>query len=107
MKYISRKPNPSGAYPAPQSSPAPGLVPISDTFAIRVVALKGFVRLAILDGRVIGLEPNEEALEAWDAAQAERPAEGQETAPTAQDDTDAMLVDHEYRLTLLELGLTE
>lgn len=27
--------------------------------------------------------------------------------PTAQDDTDAMLVDHEYRLTLLELGITE
>lgn len=27
--------------------------------------------------------------------------------PTAQDDTDAMLVDHELRLTLLELGLTE
>lgn len=27
--------------------------------------------------------------------------------PTAQDDTDALLVDHEYRLALLELGLTE
>lgn len=27
--------------------------------------------------------------------------------PTAQDDTDAMLIDHEYRLTLLELGLVE
>jgi hypothetical protein len=26
---------------------------------------------------------------------------------SAQDDTDAMLVDHEYRLTLLELGITE
>ena len=26
---------------------------------------------------------------------------------TAQDDTDAMLIDHEYRLTLLELGLVE
>ena len=25
--------------------------------------------------------------------------------PTAQDDTDAILVDHEYRLTLLELGV--
>ena len=25
--------------------------------------------------------------------------------PTAQDDTDALMVDHEYRLTLLELGL--
>lgn len=27
--------------------------------------------------------------------------------PSPQDDTDAMLIDHEYRLTLLELGLTE
>lgn len=27
--------------------------------------------------------------------------------PTAQEDADAMLVDHEYRLTLLELGITE
>ena len=27
--------------------------------------------------------------------------------PTPQDDTDAMLVDLEYRLTLLELGITE
>ena len=25
--------------------------------------------------------------------------------PNAQDDTDAMLVDHEYRITLLELGV--
>lgn len=28
-------------------------------------------------------------------------------APSAQDDIDAMMVDHEYRLTMLELGLTE
>lgn len=27
-----------------------------------------------------------------------------EAEPTAQDDTDTMLVDHEYRITLLELG---
>ena len=27
--------------------------------------------------------------------------------PSAQADNDAMLIDHEYRLTLLELGLTE
>lgn len=27
--------------------------------------------------------------------------------PTAEEDRDAMLVDHEYRLTLLELGVTE
>ena len=30
-----------------------------------------------------------------------------EPEPTAQDDIDAMLVDHEYRLTLLELGVAE
>lgn len=30
-----------------------------------------------------------------------------EPEPTEADDTAAMLVDHEYRLTLLELGLTE
>lgn len=30
-----------------------------------------------------------------------------EAVPTAQDDTDAMLVDHEYRIALLELGLSE
>ena len=30
-----------------------------------------------------------------------------ETEPTEEDDTAAILVDHEYRLILLELGLTE
>lgn len=29
-----------------------------------------------------------------------------EPEPTAQEDNDAMTVDHEYRLTLLELGVT-
>lgn len=28
-------------------------------------------------------------------------------SPSAQDDIDSMLVDHEYRLTMLELGLSE
>ena len=27
--------------------------------------------------------------------------------PTAQEDTDAMLIDHEYRLTMLELGVNK
>ena len=30
-----------------------------------------------------------------------------ETEPSQEEDTAAMLVDHEYRLTLLELGLVE
>lgn len=35
------------------------------------------------------------------------PVPEDEMEPTEADDTAAMLVDHEYRLTLLELGLTE
>lgn len=82
MQYITYNPNPSGAYPAPQSNPAPGLVSISDTFAGQLAANKGFVRLTILDGRVIGLEPNEEARETWEASHPETPAEGRETPLT-------------------------
>lgn len=37
----------------------------------------------------------------------EVPETTKEYIPTAQDDIDAMLVDHEYRITLLELGITE
>ena len=33
--------------------------------------------------------------------------EPQPAEPTAEEDLQAMAVDHEYRLTLLELGLTE
>lgn len=33
--------------------------------------------------------------------------EPEEKKPSAQDDTDAMLIDHEYRLTMLELGVNE
>lgn len=33
--------------------------------------------------------------------------DGKEATPKAQDDAEAMLIDHEYRLTLLELGVTE
>ena len=33
------------------------------------------------------------------------PETTEEYVPTARDDTDAMLVDHEYRITLLELGV--
>ncbi len=32
---------------------------------------------------------------------------GAEQTPTPRDDMNAMLIDHEYRLTLIELGVTE
>ena len=41
-------------------------------------------------------------VEAWEAWKASLPPE-QPPTPTPQEDTDAMLVDHEYRLTLVEI----
>lgn len=53
--------------------------------------------------RVVSYTGNQEALDAYLATL----PEPEEQEPTEEDDTAAMLVDHEYRLTLLELGLTE
>ena len=51
----------------------------------------GVMRYKLVDGKVV-----------------ERTAEEiPKPEPTAEDDTNAMMEDHEYRLTLLELGLNE
>lgn len=55
-----------------------------------------FVDIEVEDGVVVSMT---------DGVVPERPIVIAE--PSAQDDTDAMLIDHEYRLTLLELGITE
>lgn len=63
------------------------------------------------------IDPSEYALtigDFWNGVAWTRNVDGEqvilepvEDEPTEEDDTAAMLVDHEYRLTLLELGLTE
>lgn len=72
----------------------PDSMAIPDTFP--------FVDITAQDGVVTAMTANQEA---YDAAQAA--ANAAEAEPTEADDTASMLVDHEYRLTLLELGLTE
>lgn len=102
MSYLRLKKNPSGAYPAPQGSAAPGLVYIGGEELKTFMAYNGFVNVTINGDSVVGVEPDTELWSAWKEAQVEPVVE-----PSAQDDTDAMLVDHEYRITLLELGITE
>lgn len=58
----------------------------------------GVMRYKLEGGKVV--ERTTEEIEA-DKAALPKPE------PTAEDDTNAMMVDHEYRLTLLELGLNE
>lgn len=47
------------------------------------------------------------ALRSEDELSADRAATAAQTAPTEAEDLSALLVEHEYRLTLLELGLTD
>ena len=104
MQYIRATPNPSGAYPAPQSNPFPGSIALTDEQAATLIQYNGFVDIDLGDGDDVTVTPNSEAWEAWKAS---LPAAEPDTQPTAEEDRDAMLVDHEYRLTLLELGVTE
>ena len=65
----------------------PATVAVPDSFPFVDIEVKGKV--------VVGMTAREV------------PEVEEEYVPTARDDADAMLVDHEYRITLLELGITE
>lgn len=67
----------------------PDSMAIPDTFPFVTIVVQGSTVAAMAAGTVPEPEPQPEP------------------APTEEDDTASMLVDHEYRLTLLELGLTE
>lgn len=76
MKYIRDTPNPSGAYPAPQSNPFPGAIPLTDEQAKMVVDYNGFVTITSQEEEyeegffrtVYEVTPNTEAWEAWKAS---------------------------------------
>lgn len=86
--YITPTPNSSGAYPAPQSNPAPGLIPLTDEQAAMLTEYNGFVSITETEEGVT-VTPNIIAWEAWKASQ---PPEAPH-APTIEE-----------RLTALELA---
>ena len=73
MKYIRATPNPSGAYPAPQSNPFPGAIPLADEQAETVLRYNGFVTITSQEEPIVDeftrtvyeVTPNTEAWEAW------------------------------------------
>lgn len=78
MKYIKSTPNPSGAYPAPQSNPFPGCLPLTDEQAATLVQYNGFVTITQepdeeIEGSSVTVAPDVEAWEAWKAEEAEKP----------------------------------
>ena len=81
MKYLTQNPNPSGAYPAPQSNPFEGAIPLTDEQAQTVVDYNGFVTITSQEEIIVDeftrtvytVEPNTEAWEAWKAEQPPEP----------------------------------
>lgn len=75
MKYLTSTPNPSGAYPAPQSNPFPGAIPLTDEQAQTVVDYNGFVTITSQEEIIVDeftrtvyfVTPDLEAWEAWKA----------------------------------------
>lgn len=66
-------------------------------FPESIITMEGAYRYKLVDGKPVECTVEEIAQQ----EKANKPIK----QPTAQDDTDAMMIDHEYRLTLLELGI--
>lgn len=95
MKYIRSTPNPSGAYPAPQSNPFPGAIPLTDEQAATVLQYNGFVTITSQEEPIVDdftrtvytVEPDLEAWEAWKAAQPD-PLDALKASSIAKSKTD-------------------
>ena len=91
MKYVRSTPNPSGAYPAPQSKYFPGALPLADSQAATLVQYNGFVTITQepdeeIEGSSVTVTPNLEAWEAWKASLPPEP----EPEPTLDERVDEL-----------------
>ena len=73
MKYVKSTPNPSGAYPGPQSRYFPGALPLTDSQADMMVQYNGFVTITQepdpeIEASSVTVTPDVEAWEAWKAS---------------------------------------
>lgn len=68
MYYLRPTPNLGGAYGAPQSSKAPGLLELPDSLLSEFLAYNGFVTLTVEGEAVTAVTPDTEAWEAWKAS---------------------------------------
>ena len=105
MFYIQKEPNESGAYPAPQTEKAKGLIAMGEEYSEVFFSHNGFVTIEHDDIQVTSMIPNTEARETWKSTVEPEPEP--EPEPTPMEDIMSMMIDQEYRLTMLELGLTE
>lgn len=65
MLYIKPTPNTSGAYSAPQSNPAKGLLAFPEKLLDDFLTNNGFVVLTVKNNTVTAIAANTEARNAW------------------------------------------
>lgn len=104
MYYIKNDAE-NGSHGNPASTYYSGAVGLPDELLDDYIATMGFARLTVEGETVVSLERDDEAYEAYLSGHPE--PEPVEPEPTPDEDRDAMLVDLEYRVTLLELGVNE
>ena len=86
MQYVRLTPNSSGAYPAPDSNPFSGCLPLTDGQAAVLIQYNGFVTITQepdkdVDGSSVTVTPNLEAWEEWKENQPPEP----EPEPTVEE----------------------
>lgn len=101
MYYIKGLPE-NGNHGNPQTAPFNGAVALADGLLQAYLDTMGFAVLDVTDGEVRTVSLNTEA---YNAYRTEHPDVPPQNVPTELDDINAVLIDHEYRLTLMELGL--
>ncbi len=109
MQIVKKEPNATGGRPGlqtwPCAEPPEGYVFVPDGFDTQIFHdFCGFVNIEHDGTYLTAMTGNQEA---FDAYLAEHPDVELPDPTQAQKDTDALVVDHELRLTLLELGLEE
>lgn len=90
MYYINEQPNESGNHGNPVSNKQEGMVALPDSLLSVYIEAKGFVILdEVVDGEVVSLEVNQEALDAYLAEHPEVPE--QEPEATTEEILNALL----------------
>lgn len=105
MNYLISTPNPSGAYPPPQSNAFPGAIPLTDEQAETVVQYNGFVTITQepdeeIEGSSVTVTPDLEAWEAWKESLPPEP----EPEPTEIEQLRAQVADLQNQILTMRLG---
>lgn len=109
MKYLTPTPNPSGAYPAPQSNRFPGAIPLTDDQVQVLVQYNGFITVTQVpdpdvEGSTVTVTPNIEAWEEWKATLPPEPEPEPEPEPTEIEQLRAQVADLQNQILTMRLG---